>query len=388
MRGLSSWIVVVLAVGISVVAGGSRAVEQHRALTAYERVPARQTGGFAHGAAGSASASDATAEPSAFTYEYTFKGNTYESNRLTPLPGLIAEDVLRAELNNVGGVRRAYVDPDDPAKSFAVVHVAFWPYALMLLGMAVVGFAVRAMIRVGCFSSVAHIERHARSGWYQVMLGRGYGPSVMTAGIALFAWYLAGGVIVSHYILLCSELEVPIIKPAVLMMAGPYMFVGLGPVYEIWRVMRSTGMIATPRVLINQQQPRLDRCLDAVVQVPVARVTSLREVSASLQCIERRGLTSRRRFISTRVVSRNCCIDSQHPASRRVGFDIPRTKRRASSFCSRWKYPRIEWQLCVTVVNARGRACRYIFPIEMHTAANTHSPVNQKGSAPATMAAV
>lgn len=258
----------------------------------------------------------------------------------------------------------AYYNPEDPAQAFAVRRVQFIYYAMALLPTVVLTLMVVGLERAHFFSTGPAATAGGPFGWYRLNVWESARGRIARAMILAAIWYGNGVAVAWHY--MACGVGTPW---AHLLVLGLYALVGLTLVVQAVRLVRVADRLGEAEVQATLPSFETDGMVNVRVRQRARRKVRVRGATMSLTCVERTGLVATEclyaadhEFARDQEVLPGFSISGEH------SFSIFRKKLPPSTAFSRWRLPRVEWQVEVVTQLARGGTYRAAFPIVLRQA--------------------
>lgn len=292
---------------------------------------------------------------------YQVRGVEYFTRRVTPLPSIgsevWADQVVRQFPQ--GASVTVYVERNNAASACLVRTVRFFPYLLILAGVAVPAFSVRPLRRGGVFERRPDPVAPGRYDWYKLSASAPLSATVIGPVVTTVLWYLAGVLCALHYLAVATQ---PI--DGIVWLLALYAAAGFAPLTRAFRRSRLATIFEDAEVFTTLPTSQLDHPIVVRMNLKVRRHVELREVRLSLVCRQYTGLSSQRIFTVSHTVLEHKAVDAGALITDVHGFEVPTKKRRPSSPYRRFDYPRTDWQIELSVVLLDDSAFFTRFPIE------------------------
>ena len=300
------------------------------------------------------------------TYTYVVAQRLYEGDRLAPLAGGGSHAWAKelADRFKIHQPVTVYVDPTNPANSYLLPFARFYPYGLVLLGMAVLGVALLPLSAGGFFESGPQPHPAGMFSWYGLAessspLGRALRPLAITV-----VWLVVGGLVGAHYFLVIGP-PYEWLSASVLV----YLAAGLVPLGVGWKRWWSAAHFGECKAWSTTPDAHLDMPVVVKFEQKLPTRAAVREARVGLVCMKHGGLGSQRLF--TTSADEPPRMDA-HLLFGEHKFEVPPKKRRASTPFSRWHYPRVDWYVQLDAKLESGHTCRRRFPITARNGGNGH----------------
>lgn len=196
--------------------------------------------------------SDSTSYKPVVRYSYEVDGRSLQNDQVTILNMSSGRGWAQKILDRfpVGSECTAWHDPEDPAESYLLHEISFFPYIFVLfpqIFLALGGAVVYAGLTGA--GKVTPPER-AHAEWFRLRDSSSPVRSAKAARWGATWWLGVGGLACGHYFMHGE----PPYGALALIATGIYMALGLIPV-QMWRTQKKkTGLLHPPKLFINQER--------------------------------------------------------------------------------------------------------------------------------------
>jgi hypothetical protein len=311
-------------------------------------------------------------------YQYQHDRRAYQGRRHMPLSarGSLIRAQRLIEPYQVGESTTAYVDPHRPTRAFLVAEARFYPYVLMLSPIVGLALLIAGLARGGCFEPQPQAIRHGPFDWYHIPAAARTAWRMHIVALGLGAWYLYALAALGHY-LTVSAFVLDQTPAALLLIA--YALAGLPMLTVLLRHRRVARLLDDAELAATLPSFRTDGLVNLRLAQRVLKDVEIDDAVLSLVCAQRRGpFHFERMFVHSRELASDTLLRGGQQLIAEGQFEIPPRKRRPSSTCSRWHYPRTDWFVEVDIHLAAGGRYRVRYPIRVEPESQAASQTGQQ----------
>ena len=296
-------------------------------------------------------------------FEYSVDAEAHGSSRLAPLPPTGSKRWADEVLNRyeTGQQVEAFMNPLDRREVFLEPLSSFRPYIFVLAGVVVSVIGTFPLWMGGFPEAEPRPSETTCAGWYQLPQSTPVQSRCAVALTVAGIWYVAGLLLAGHYFFGLEPSYEGLSTVLVI-----YGVVGVLPVVMAFRALSPASPFGRPVILCTLPAVTIDKPVIIRLELPVERAVDVCEVRLSLVCDQYCGLSSRRLFSTSGVVTASEALRPEQPLFGDFTFEVPRKRRRPSSPFTRWDYPRINWAVELSVeLRSTGRIWLSRFPIAL-----------------------
>ncbi len=302
----------------------------------------------------------------AVRYTYSYRGQAYTAERVTPLNHAGGLDWARVIVRDhrPGRGTTAYVNPQKPGRAYLVPTARFTPYVLLMVGIALATLPPAILFRMGRFDRAPQTYQPKPTASHRVQ-SASQPLTRLTLGLMLCVLLaLLASACCVHYLWVAEPLPLDpraLLGPAAVLAAAVYAF-GLGHKLRLALRIADTAVgLSRPEVQLHKRiLIRIEQAYRHDLPAPHAQATLVCERQTA-------GLTER-------LWSQSCPLEQVRqtrpprnspakPKPMRTGeaaFEIPRKKQRAA-------LGDIRWAVLVTTTWPEGQiTTRFPLPVQNH----------------------
>jgi len=253
----------------------------------------------------------------------------------------------------------AFYAPAHPAEAFGVRQGRGTVQALALLAAPLLALMLMGLERAHVFSAGPAAMAGGPYDWYRLNMWSRSGGTRGRALMLAIGWYGYGAGVAWHY-LACQ----PGVQWAHLLVLGLYALAGLAPVVSAARGMRVASRLAEAEIQATLPSFQTEGTVNIRVRQSARRKIRVRSATVSLICLQRTGLfAAETLYAAAHEFARDQELLPGFSLNGEQSFSIFRKKLPPSTPFSRWRLPRVEWQVEVVTQLSRGGTYRGTFPI-------------------------